>query len=150
MESKNFTYNVEGSDIRIKEILDSSEIFEEVNTIPARNSLTYSNCFYVNCTAVFIDIRGSSKLTETPNRPVNGKLYRSYISECVAIMNADTNCREVFISGDCVSGIFDSTYKAQIVSAFETAGKLSTLIELINWRLSNKGYKPIVCGIGIA
>lgn len=150
MESKTFIYSVEGSDARIKEILDSAETFEEVDTIPARNSLTFSNGFYVNCTAVFIDIRGSSKLTKTHNRPVIGKLYRSYISECVAIMNADPNCKEVFISGDCVSGIFDSPYKFQIVSAFETAGKLSTLIELLNWRLSNKGYKPIICGIGIA
>jgi len=150
MESKNFAYTVESSDARIKEILESAETFEEVDTIPPRTTLTYSNGYYVNCTAVFIDIRGSSKLTETHNRPVIGKLYRSYISECVAIMNAAPNCKEVFISGDCVSGIFDSTYKSQIVSAFETAGQLSTLIELLNWRLSNKGYKPIVCGIGIA
>ena len=150
MESKSFTYNVTESDARIKEILDSAEAFEEVDTIPPRTSLAYSNGYYVNCTAVFIDIRGSSKLTETHNRPVIGKLYRSYISECVAIMNADPNCKEVFISGDCVSGIFDSTYKSQIVSAFETAGQLSTLIELLNWRLSNKGYKPIICGIGIS
>jgi class 3 adenylate cyclase len=150
MESKSFTFNVMESDARIKEILDSAEAFEEVDTIPSRTSLTYSNGYYVNCTAVFIDIRGSSKLTETHNRPVIGKLYRSYISECIAIMNADQNCKEVFISGDCVSGIFDSTYKSQIVSAFETAGQLSTLIELLNWRLSNKGYKPIICGIGIS
>ncbi len=150
MESKNFAYTVEVSDARIRDILDSAEIFEEVNTIPPRTSLTFSNGFYVNCTAVFIDIRGSSKLTKTHNRPVIGKLYRSYISECVAIMNASPNCKEVFISGDCVSGIFDSTYKHQIVSAFDTAGQLSTLIELLNFRLSNKGYKPIVCGIGIA
>lgn len=150
MESKNFVYTVEDSDARIKGILDSSETFEEVDAIPPRTSLTYSNGFYVNCTAVFIDIRGSSKLTETHNRPVIGKLYRSYISECVAIMNSDPSCKEVFISGDCVSGIFDSPFKSNIVSAFETAGKLSTLIELLNWRLSNKGYKPIECGIGIA
>lgn len=150
MEAKNIIYNVNDSDARIKEILDSTETFEEVDTIPARNTLTYSNGFYVYCTAVFIDIRGSSKITETHNRPVTGKLYRSYISECVAIMNSAANCKEVFISGDCVSGIFDSPYKSHIVSAFETAGMLSTLIELLNWRLSSKGYKPITCGIGIA
>ena len=60
-------------------------------------------------------------------------------------MNSSPDCKEVFISGDCVSGIFDSPFKSNIVSAFETAGKLSTLIDLLNWRLSNKGYKPKWC-----
>ncbi|MDD5181203.1 MAG: adenylate/guanylate cyclase domain-containing protein [Gallionellaceae bacterium] len=150
MEAKYSAYDVTASDARIKDILDSTESFEEVNTIPARNSLTYSNGFYVNCTAVFIDIRGSSKLTDSHTRPVIGKIYRAYISECVSIMNADENCSEVFITGDCVSGIFNTPYQYQIVSAFEVAGQLSSLIELLNWHLKNKGYQPIVCGIGIA
>lgn len=150
MESKYSAYDMANSEARIKEILESTESFDEVDTIPARNSLTYRNGFYVNCTAVFIDIRGSSKLTDTHTRPVIGKIYRAYISECVAVMNANANCKEVFITGDCVSGIFDSPYKNQIVSAFETAAQLSSLIELLNWHLTNKGYQPIICGIGVA
>lgn len=150
MESKFYRYELDASDERIKEILDSSETFEEVDSIPSRSSLTFNNGFYVNCTAVFIDIRGSSKLTENHTRPVLGKIYRSYIAECVAIMNDNNSCKEVFISGDCVNGIFDSPYQSQIVSAFETAGKLSSCIELLNYRLSKKGYQPIKCGIGIA
>lgn len=150
MESNNSAYDVAASEARIKEILESAETFDEVNSIPTRNSLTYSNGFYVNCTAVFIDIRGSSKLIETHTRPVIGKIYRSYISECVAIMNANDDCKEVFITGDCVSGIFNSPYTSSIVKAFETAAKLSSLIELLNWHLNNKSYQPIMCGIGIA
>lgn len=150
MEAKYSPFDIVASDARIKEILDSAESFDEVDTTPTRNSLTYNNGFYVNCTAIFIDIRGSSKLTDTHTRPVIGKIYRSYISECVAIMNANESCKEVFITGDCVSGIFDSPYTHQIVSAFETAGKLSSSVELLNWHLKNKGYQPIECGVGIA
>ncbi len=150
MEAKYSAYDVTASDAIIKDILDSAESFDEVDTIPARNSLTYSNGFYVNCTAVFIDIRGSSKLTDSHTRPVIGKIYRAYISECVSVMNADANCSEVFITGDCVSGIFNTPYQYQVVSAFEVAGQLSSLIDLLNWHLKNKGYQPIVCGIGIA
>lgn len=150
MEAKFSSYDLSASDARIKEILGSSESFEEVDAIPSRASLTFNNGFYVNCTAVFIDIRGSSKLTENHTRPVLGKIYRSYISECVAIMNDNENCKEVFISGDCVNGIFNSPYQNQIVSAFETAGKLSSCVELLNYRLSKKGYQPIKCGIGIS
>jgi len=44
----------------------------------------------------------------------------------------------------------DLWYQSQIVCAFETAGKLSSCVELLNYRLVKKGYQPIKCGIGIA
>lgn len=151
METKTTTaYDVATSDVRIKEILDSAETFDEVTAIPSRDRLTHSNGFYVNCTAVFIDIRESSKLPENHTRPVLGKIYRAYLSECVAIMNSDPNCREVVINGDCVSGIMNTPYKQDIDTAFETTAKLNSLVNILNWRLEQKGYIPIRCGIGIA
>lgn len=151
METKTTTtYDVAISDARLKEILDSSETFDEVNTIPSRDRLTYSNGFYVNCTAVFIDIRDSSRLPETHKRPVLGKIYRAYLSECVALMNSDPNCREVVITGDCVSGIMNTPSKSDIDAAFDTSAKLNSLVNILNWRLEQKGYTPICCGIGIA
>ena len=77
------------------------------------------------------------------------KIYRAYLSECVAILNQDPNCREVFINGDCVSGIFDTQKKADIDSAVFSAGLLNTLLNLLNWQLGQKGYAQIQCGIGI-
>ena len=151
METKTTTpYDVATSNTRLKEILDSSGTFDEVNTIPSRDKLTYSNGFYVNCTAVFIDIRESSKLPEKHNRPVLGKIYRAYLSECVALMNSDPNCREVIINGDCVSGIMNTPYLQDINRAFQTAYSLNSLINVLNWRLEQKNYTPIRCGIGIA
>jgi class 3 adenylate cyclase len=144
------SYDAATSDARLKEILDSSETFEEVNAIPSRDKLTYSNGFYVNCTAVFIDIRNSSKLPEKHTRPVLGKIYRAYLSECVAIMNSDPNCREIMINGDCVSGIMNTPYQSDINTAFSTTAKLNSLINILNWRLEQKSYTPIRCGIGIA
>jgi len=151
METKTTNnYDVSISDTRLKEILDSTEAFDKVNEIPPRDKLTYSNGFNVNCTAVFIDIRESSKLPETHNRPVLGKIYRAYLSECVSIMNNDPNCREIVINGDCVSGIINTPKKSDIDRAFGTAYSLNSLINLLNWRLVKKGYTPIKCGIGIA
>jgi class 3 adenylate cyclase len=150
METKTTnSYDAATSDARLKEILDSAEAFEEVNTIPGREKLTYSNGFYVNCTAVFIDIRESSKLPEKHTRPVLGKIYRAYLSECVAVMNSDPNCREIVINGDCVSGIMNTPYKQDIDTAFSTTAKLNSLINILNWRLEQKRYTPIRCGIGI-
>lgn len=74
MEARFQFYDHIASNDRIKEILYSSEKFEEVNEIPGRDRLTYSNGFYVNCTALFIDIRGSSQLPDKHTRPVLGKI----------------------------------------------------------------------------
>jgi class 3 adenylate cyclase len=150
MESSFSTYDHEKSDDRIREILNSAESFEEVNDIPARDRLTFSNGYYVNCTALFIDIRGSSELPNNHTRPVLGKLYRAYLSECVAVMNGGTNCREVSINGDCVSGIFNTPYKADLDEVFSTAARLNSATEILNWRLEQKGYSSIKCGIGMA
>lgn len=150
MEANYISYDHEKSDGRIREILDSAETFDEVDGIPVRSSLTYANGFYVNCTALFIDIRGSSKLAASHTRPVLGKLYRAYLSECVAVMNGNTNCREVFINGDCVSGIFNTRYKPDIDDVFSTAAKLNSTTQILNWRLEQKGYTTFLCGIGMA
>ncbi len=150
MESSFCTYAHVASDERIREILDSAESFEESNEIPGRDKLTYSNGYYVNCTALFIDIRDSSGLAAKHTRPVLGKIYRAYLSECVAVMNGDSNCREVFINGDCVSGIFNTPYKPNIDDVFSTAARLNSVTKILNWRLERKGYAAVECGIGIA
>ena len=150
MEANYSSYEHSKSDDRMREILDSAEAFEELGDIPSRSRLTFSNGFYVNCTALFIDIRGSSELASNHTRPVLGKLYRAYLSECVAVMNGDTNCREVFINGDCVSGIFSTPLKADIDNVFSTSAMLNSATQILNWRLEQKGYATFKCGIGIA
>lgn len=150
MKTTGAAYATEDSDARIREILEAGDqTFEELNYIPSSDKLTYSNGFYVYCTALFIDIRGSSKLPENHNRPVLAKIYRAYLSECVAVLNQDPNCREVFINGDCVSGIFETPSKTDVESTFFRAAQLNTLMKLLNWRLEQKEYAQIKCGIGI-
>ncbi len=150
MESNYSSFDHVKSDGRIQEILDSAETFDEVDDIPSRDRLSYSNGFYVNCTALFIDIRGSSELANNHTRPVLGKLYRSYLSECVSVMNSGINCREIFINGDCVSGIFSTPLKSDIDTVFSTAAQLYSITEILNWRLELKGYSTFRCGLGIA
>ncbi|USE34580.1 hypothetical protein [Endozoicomonas sp. SCSIO W0465] len=87
---------------RIKEILNSSDNnFEEKGSIPSRDSLTYTNGFYVKCSAMFVDIRGSKELTEKHRRPTLAKIYRAYISELVAVMKGHPKVSEINIQGDC-------------------------------------------------
>lgn len=77
-------YTVEPSVGRINQILSGADTaYEEVNQVPGRERLTFTNGFYVNCSAIWVDMRESSKLTEKYQRPRLAKLYRAYISEMV-------------------------------------------------------------------
>mgnify|MGYP000255758841 CR=1 FL=1 len=76
METKHKYYNQENSFSRIDDILDESDSsFPEVNEIPSRDKLTFKNGFYVNCSALFVDIRDSSELPKKHKRPTLAKIY---------------------------------------------------------------------------
>ena len=75
---------------RIDEILNADNSkFKDNDCFPSRDDLTFSNGFYVYCTALFVDIRDSSTMTNEHRRPVLAKIYRSFISEMVALMNSN-------------------------------------------------------------
>lgn len=144
------SYDIQKSAERIEEILNASNNnYEDKTYIPARSSLTYTNGYYVYVTALFIDIVGSSDMTNEHKRPTLAKMYRAFISECTAIMNESELCKEININGDCVWGVFDTKYTADINSVFDMAAKLNSLIKMLNYKLNKKGYSEISVGIGI-
>lgn len=147
----NFTsYDFEKSIVRIDEILNESDkSFEELDSIPSRDKLTYKNGFYVNCTALFVDIRDSSSLPSKHKRPTLAKIYRSYISEVVAIMNGNINCKEIEIDGDCISGIYDTPKMPDIDSVFHDAYTINSIVKILNYKFSKKNIENINIGIGI-
>jgi len=143
-------YDVDKSAGRIDDILNSvSTNYSDKDSIPSRSSLTYTNGFYVNVTALFIDIVGSSDMTDGSKRPTLAKIYRSFISECTAVMNSWDQCKEVNINGDCVWGVFDTPYKSDIDNVFSVAAQLNSMIKILNYKLRKKGYPEISVGLGI-
>jgi class 3 adenylate cyclase len=151
MKASYKSFNHEDSNKRIKEILDSSDInYEEVDSIPKRDRLTFTNGFYVNCGAMFVDIRGSSELPNKHKRPRLARIYRSYLSELVAAFGDGEKVCEINIEGDCVWGIYDCPYKPDINDLFSTAAKVSSTIDILNWRLSKKGIDELATGIGLS
>lgn len=149
MQTSASTYDFNASLERIDEILDSNETFEKRQSIPARSDLTYTNGFYVNCAAIFIDICGSRDLTDDHERPVLAKIYRSFISESIAIMRSAETISEVSIQGDAVWGVFNTTIKQHIEQLIDVVAKLESLINVLNVKLTKKGYKNIKVGIGL-
>jgi len=151
MESNFTIYKYLDSFGRIDTIIAESEnSFEELRSIPSRDKLTFTNGFYVDCSALVVDIRDSSQLTEKHNRPKLAKLYRSYISEVVAVMNGNPTCSEINIIGDGVVGIFNTKTKPDIDSVFGTAYTIASLVDVLNYKLKKAGIEQITVGIGIS
>lgn len=135
---------------KMDEILNASDNdYCDKDSIPVRSDLTFKNGYYVNVTAIFIDIVGSSNMTDEHKRPTLAKMYRAFLSECVAIMNAEIDCKEININGDCVWGVFDTPYKSDIDNVISVAAKLNSMIKILDYKLRKKNYSEISVGIGI-
>lgn len=132
------------------EILNASDNdYCDKDSIPTRIDLTFKNGYYVKAAAIFIGIIGLSDMTDEHKRPILAKMYRAFLSECVAIMNAETDCKEININGNCVWGVFDTPYKSNIDNVISVAARLNSMIEILNYKLRKKRYSQISVGIGI-
>lgn len=142
-------YDFNKSIERLTETLDSSDaLYEDKSSIPSRELLTFNNGFYVKCTALFVDIRKSKDLPSKHKRPVLAKIYKTYISEVVAVMRGNSSIFEISIEGDCVWGIFDTPSKSDIDGVFNTAAQISSLVDILNIKYKKKGYSELKIGIG--
>lgn len=151
MKSNPTNYNYLDGVTRIDETLAGEDTsYEELDSIPSRDRLSFNNGFYVNCSALFIDLRGSTSLASTYKRPTLSKIYRSYISESVALINSLDKCAEVMIEGDGVIGIYDTPLKSDINDVFAVGFQLNSLIGILNCRFKRYDINPIVAGIGIS
>lgn len=150
MKSNHMSYDYETSFKRLDQILGDSYDYSEVDEIPSRDKLVYANGFYVKCGAIFVDIRGSSALPNKYKNPTLARIYKSYISEVVAVMNGNQNCKEVNIIGDCVSGIFEARSIMDSYHMVMVAQQINTLVEVLNYKLKKKHLEPIKIGVGIA
>lgn len=143
-------FDFENSRARIDEILNAGDdSFSDSSAIPSREKLTFTNGFYVYCSALFVDIRHSSDMTDKHRRPVLAKIYRSFISEMVALMNDYSKCKEVSINGDCVWCVCDTPYKSDVDDIFSLAARVCSLVDVINFKLEKKGYLTFKVGVGI-
>lgn len=150
MDGNYKSYSWVSSNSRIKDILDQpTGQFEETDDLPSRDKLTYNNGFYGRCAAVFIDIRDSSGLTRRYKRPTLAKIYRSFISEMVAVLNGHENVREVNIVGDCVWAVYNTPLMSDIDDVFSVSSRANTLLKLLNKHFAQKSIEPLKIGIGV-
>ncbi len=151
MKAEYSIYDFEKSRDRIDEILKGNDAnYTDKDTIPSRDELTFTNGFNVSCSALFVDIRGSKNINGKHTKPVLAKIYKSYISELIAIMRNHPKVNEISIEGDCVWGIFDTPNKSDIDAVFKVAYEISSLIDVLNIKLKKRNYSELTVGIGAA
>lgn len=73
-------------------------------------------------------------MTDEHKRPTLAKMYRAFLSECVAIMNSEADCKEININGDCVWGVFETPYKRQVDNVVSVAAILNSMIQILNYK----------------
>jgi len=151
METSYSDYDFSKSIDRINDVLDGSDAsYQDKKSIPSRDELTFNNGFSVECSAIFIDIRDSKELNEKHTRPVLAKVYKTYISELIAVLKNHSKISELYIEGDAVWGICDTPFKEDIDELFSVGAQASSLIDILNIKYNKKGYSKLTVGIGIS
>lgn len=151
--TRRINYDINRSAERMDAILSTNNNnFPDLDNIPNHKQLTLSNGCYVNVTSLFIDIVGSSDMTDVHKRPTLAKIYRCFISECTAIMNdaaLGDLCKEINIHGDCVWGVFDAHLQEDVNTVFSVALQLQSMINILNDKIYRRYDHSIKVGIGL-
>lgn len=135
---------------RIQDILNNKLSVNEQDSIPNEPQFTFENAYYGWVTAIFVDIRNSTKLFSEGDKEKVSKIIRSFTSEIIEILRDDDNLREIGIRGDCVYAIYTTPYKNYILSCYQKTFCINTYIKMLNKLLNTKNYPQIKVGIGMA
>lgn len=150
MEATHSKYDFTKSISNFDDILNSSDSnYDTHKGIPNKTNLSFTNGYYVDVTVLFIDIRGSKELSTKHTRPVLAKIYRAYISEVISVIKGNPYISEINIEGDGIWAVFNTISNEDVDTVFQTAFTLVSLIDILNVKLSRKGYFKINIGIGI-
>lgn len=150
MKATSIGYDFKKSIERIGKILNAdNNSFAETDAISDSRMLTYENGFYVNLTAVFVNIRDISSIAGEHRRLVLAKIHRSFISEMVALMNGYNKTKEINIHCDSVWCVCDTQYKQDMDEVFSLVAKICSLADILNYKLSEDLKVSYKIGVGM-
>ncbi len=137
---------------RVTQILDNDTKINERKAIPNNDSdFKYDNGIKAWTSAIFVDLRNSSKMMEEEKFLEMSKILRSFISETLEILNLEKNLvRELGIRGDCVFGIYSTSNDLDEYKVFNLTIFVNTMVKMLNLLFDEKGYRKIEIGIGFS
>lgn len=146
------TYDYKKGKERVEEILDN-EISITEGKIPSDEKFTFTNGYYSWVTAIFVDVRDSSKLFSKKgleNKKETAKLIRAFTSEIIEILRDAENLKEIGIRGDCVYAIYNTPKQSDILGCANKTFYVNTYLKMLNKMLHKRGEDKFKAGIGMA
>lgn len=144
------SYDYQNGKSRIEEILNNETEIKDKEKVPKDENFTFSNGYYSWVSAIFVDIRESSKLFTDEDKEKVAKIIRSFTSEIIEILREDDNLREIGIRGDCVYAIYTTPLQKDIYEMAEKTFFINTFMKMLNKLLEKKYYPTIKVGIGMS
>ena len=144
------SYDYQNGKSRIEEILNNETEIKDKEKVPKDENFTFSNGYYSWVSAIFVDIRESSKLFTDEDKEKVAKIIRSFTSEIIEILREDDNLREIGIRGDCVYAIYTTPLQKDIYEMAEKTFFINTFMKMLNKLLEKKDYPTIKVGIGMS
>ena len=146
-------YDYKSRKKKVEEILENTNFINEVKRFPNNDNFTYENGYKAWLSAIFIDLRNSTKLF-TENSEVDvAKVIRGFTSEVIEILQKDTQdneLKEIGIRGDCVFAVYSTPFKNELFDVFQRAVYINTYLKMLNKLLDKRNLPNIKAGIGLA
>lgn len=138
---------------KVKAILDEKFEITDVSYVPKidDSKLTFGNTgLKFTGSSLFIDLRGSTAVLNTHNKPVVAKLHMAFFHTIVKIAkNHNGNVRS--FNGDSALIFFQGNYKKTLSTAVQCAMKIKYIIDNSEGGINEllKKYSKLNFGIGI-
>jgi len=139
--------------LKVRSILDERLVVTDVTYVPRLDDpkLTFGNTgLKFTGSSVFIDIRGSTSILNTHNKPIVAKLHMAFFHTIVTIANSlDGNVRS--FNGDSSLIFFQGNLKATLSKAVKCAMQIKYMIDNSEDGINEllKKYSKLNFGIGI-
>ncbi len=145
------SYNYLDGKQRVLNILKKSIKVIEKDSIPKQDSeWTYDNALECWISAVFVDLRDSTKFFNDADSVVVTKTLRAYASEVIEILHSSDLVREIGVRGDGIYAIFSTPKKNDISKVFGLVCYINTYMNMLNKLLQQEGFDTLRAGIGMA
>lgn len=146
-------YDYKSRKKKVEEILENTNFINEVKRFPNNDNFTYENGYKAWLSAIFIDLRNSTKLF-TENSEIDvAKVIRGFTSEVIEILQKDTQdneLKEIGIRGDCVFAVYSTASQEEIYDVYQRAVYINTYLKMLNKLLDKRDLPNIKAGIGLA
>ncbi|UMT75754.1 adenylate cyclase [Staphylococcus roterodami] len=146
-------YDYKSRKKKVEEILENTNFINEVKRFPNNDNFTYENGYKAWLSAIFIDLRNSTKLFTENSEVEVAKVIRGFTSEVIEILQKDTQdneLKEIGIRGDCVFAVYSTPFKNELFDVFQRAVYINTYLKMLNKLLDKRNLPNIKAGIGLA